>query len=181
MPSITRFSGEHAFLSNFFPCSIPVGSAVAPTAEHAFQALKTSSEEAAHWVLRAGTPGGAKQRGRQVPLRPRWGDVRVRVMEQVLRRKFAPGSELAGRLLATGDAELVEGNDWNDRFWGVCRGKGENHLGRLLMKIREELQRGADWDEASRSPIPLEVTPTGFVPPRRAPRRTKVAPGTPAE
>jgi predicted NAD-dependent protein-ADP-ribosyltransferase YbiA (DUF1768 family) len=42
-------------------------------------------------------------------------------------------------LKATGDEELVEGNWWNDTFWGVCNGVGENNLGKLLMKIRAEL------------------------------------------
>jgi hypothetical protein len=36
------------------------------------------------------------------------------------------------------DARLVEGNTWNDRYWGVCRGVGQNKLGHLLMKLREE-------------------------------------------
>lgn len=49
--------------------------------------------------------------------------------------KFAePG--LQAKLLETGNEELVEGNYWGDTFWGVCRGRGENHLGKLLMKVR---------------------------------------------
>jgi predicted NAD-dependent protein-ADP-ribosyltransferase YbiA (DUF1768 family) len=42
-------------------------------------------------------------------------------------------------VVPTGDAELVEGNTWNDRFWGVCRGKGRNELGRILMRVRTGL------------------------------------------
>jgi hypothetical protein len=41
-------------------------------------------------------------------------------------------------LLATGDMELIEDNDWDDTYWGVCNGAGENNLGKLLMKIRAE-------------------------------------------
>jgi predicted NAD-dependent protein-ADP-ribosyltransferase YbiA (DUF1768 family) len=59
-------------------------------------------------------------------------------METLLRQKFAH-PELRAKLKETNDAELVEGNWWGDRFWGVCRGEGENHLGKLLMKIRAEL------------------------------------------
>ncbi len=168
MTAIHRFRGEHAFLSNFHPSPIPVGNFVAPTVEHAFQAMKTFSGEAVRWVLEAGTPVAAKRRGRKVPLRPDWLDVRVSVMEQALRRKFAPGSELAALLLATGDAELVEGNDWRDRFWGVCKGEGQNHLGRLLMKIRGELQQGQG--RTVEGPISHPIESTGFVPPRRRPR-----------
>jgi len=47
-------------------------------------------------------------------------------------------------LLDTGSQELVEGNVWHDNFWGNCTCSkcpepGENHLGKLLMKIRSEL------------------------------------------
>ena len=35
----------------------------------------------------------------------------------------------------------VEGNNWNDTFWGVCRGKGRNELGKVLMKVRSELSK----------------------------------------
>lgn len=60
-------------------------------------------------------------------------------MRALLMVKFAPATELAERLLATGDAQLVEGNTWGDTFWGVCDGVGENHLGRLHMWIRSML------------------------------------------
>ena len=61
-------------------------------------------------------------------------------MLRFLRDKFKPGSELAGKLLNTGDAELVEGNHWGDRYWGVCDGEGQNKLGKLLMQVRGELR-----------------------------------------
>lgn len=46
--------------------------------------------------------------------------------------------DLNAKLQETGDAELIEGNYWGDRFWGVCDGVGENHLGKLLMRVRSE-------------------------------------------
>ena len=60
------------------------------------------------------------------------------ITEDVIRQKFN-NPELKEKLIATGDAELIEGNPWGDTFWGVCEGKGENHLGKILMKIRSEL------------------------------------------
>ena len=61
-------------------------------------------------------------------------------MEEALRAKFNI-PEFKEKLLATGEMHLEEGNNWNDTFWGVDlkTGKGENHLGKLLMKIRKEL------------------------------------------
>jgi N-glycosidase YbiA len=63
------------------------------------------------------------------------------VMRGLLRQKFSSG-ELYEKLLATGDALLVEGNSWGDRYWGQVQGTGENHLGKLLMQVRKELKRG---------------------------------------
>ena len=63
-------------------------------------------------------------------------------METLVREKFSHNKDLKEMLLETGDAIIEEGNDWNDTFWGVCNGKGENHLGKILMKIREELRNG---------------------------------------
>lgn len=62
------------------------------------------------------------------------------VMETLVREKFTRHPALAAQLLATGDLELVERNHWRDTFWGICDGRGENHLGRILMKVRTELQ-----------------------------------------
>ena len=77
--------------------------------------------------------------GRQVKLRKDWEDIKLQVMENALRLKFQD-STLRKKLIATGDEELIEGNPWEDRYWGVCNGSGKNKLGKLLMKIRKDLQ-----------------------------------------
>ena len=63
-------------------------------------------------------------------------------MLMCLRLKFSEHPELLKKLLATGDAELIEANTWNDRVWGVDRetGRGQNLLGRALMQVRAELR-----------------------------------------
>lgn len=65
----------------------------------------------------------------------------LKVMEFALRHKFADGTTWAKKLLETGDKEIIEWNNWDDKFWGRCNktNKGENHLGRILMKLRAEL------------------------------------------
>lgn len=86
----------------------------------------------------------AKRQGRQVALREDWEEVKVGLMEEVVRAKFFQNPDLGKRLLATGDTPLVEGNTWGDTCWGVDTrtGQGENHLGLILMKIRGELAIG---------------------------------------
>lgn len=135
---IDSFDGEHRFLSNFYPAAVTMYGQSYPTTEHAFQAAKTEDLAQRERIRLAATPGIAKRLGRSVTLRPGWNELRLGVMSELLRRKFTI-PELRWQLLATGDAELIEGNYWNDRFWGVCRGQGENHLGRLLMELRKEL------------------------------------------
>lgn len=137
---IARFNGLYKFLSNFSPCDIYFEGNYYPTTEHAYQAAKTSNPVQRDRIRRALTPGLAKSYGGAVFLRPGWKGMRLAVMEELLRQKFKPGTELAKKLLETGDATLIEGNSHGDRFWGVCKGKGLNNLGRLLMKIRSELE-----------------------------------------
>lgn len=139
-PAIDRFVGDYRWLSNFWPTRIEYEGHVYKSSEHAFQAAKAAKGEDREIVAGSKTPGEAKRRGRQVKLRKDWEEVKVDVMRTILKWKFAPSSELAKKLLATSPARLVEGNHWGDTFWGVDdRRGGENHLGQLLMEIRDEL------------------------------------------
>ena len=89
----------------------------------------------------------AKSLGRMVNLRDDWEFVKVNIMLEITRAKFEQNLELAEKLLATGNAMLVEGNHWNDTFWGVDarNGKGENYLGKILMCVRRELRKDNDY------------------------------------
>jgi ribA/ribD-fused uncharacterized protein len=140
MKKIENFVGEYRFLSNFAPSLITVDGLDYPTVEHAFQALKTENPTEREIVRAARTPGQAKKLGRRVTLRADWNTSRVGVMKMLLEKKFS-NKVLRAELLATEDAELVEGNYWNDTFWGVCRCRGENNLGKLLMEVRSSIKK----------------------------------------
>lgn len=136
---IDKFDGtEYGFLSNFYSSPIQYEGIVYPTVEHMFQALKALDIETRKKIANAATPGQAKRLGRSVALREDWEEVKVDVMRTALQLKFSDPT-LRAKLIATGDAELIEGNTWNDRFWGVCRGTGKNMLGLLLMEVRRNL------------------------------------------
>ena len=130
---------EHRFLSNFYPCTITFMDITYPSVEHAFQASKTLDMEIREKIAKAPTPGKAKKMGRKVKLRFDWEDVKEVFMFLLLQKKFAI-PKLQRKLLATGDAELVEGNNWGDTYWGVCKGVGKNRLGELLMRVRQEIK-----------------------------------------
>lgn len=135
---IDRFDGKCEFLSNFFRCEVWYGGNTYPSVEHAFQAAKTDDPIEKYNIRQAATPGQAKRLGRRATLRTDWEGAKLSVMETCLESKFQDKT-LAKWLVETGDAELIEGNNWNDTFWGVCKGVGENHLGKLLMLIRKRL------------------------------------------
>ena len=139
--TIDSFRGKYYFLSNFFPAEVTYNGLTYQNNEAAFQAQKTySKEERIEFTTLE--PRDAKRRGRRVRLRKDWEQVKDRIMEEIVRAKFSQNKELKEQLLATGDAQLVEGNRWNDRYWGVDirSGVGENHLGKILMKVRSELR-----------------------------------------
>lgn len=140
MNDILSFQGPHRFLSNFWPAPVRYGGIMFPTSEHAYQAAKSDDVNEAVRVSLLKSPGDAKRVGRTLVVRKDWEQVKRQVMLDVLRLKFNL-PDLRRRLLATGDVQLVEGNTWGDRYWGVCNGVGENWLGRLLMQVREECRQ----------------------------------------
>src|SRR5262245_40548867 len=137
---IKKFRNEYAFLSNFSPSRITLDGASYPTIEHAYQAAKTLDPRERAGIAGLASPVMAKRAGRRVKLRPDWEQVKIELMEDLVRRTF-DDPDLAAKLLATGEEELVEGNTWGDRFWGVCRGVRRNELGKILMRVRSELAR----------------------------------------
>lgn len=141
---IDKFSGPHLFLSNFYMQNVTLDDITYPSAEHAFQAAKCAERYEKLWIAGAPTPAVAKRRGRYVDLPRGWSLRRFHAMERVLRAKFS-GFTMMDKLRATESALLIEGNTWHDNIWGdcrcirsECRAPGKNHLGRLLMKVRDE-------------------------------------------
>jgi ribA/ribD-fused uncharacterized protein len=143
MKPITKFDGPFRFLSNFWPVQIEHKGVLFCSVEHAYQAAKFDDEALILRIANTLKPGDAKRLGRLTPARVGWDAQRLPTMETLLRKKFAKTHpELRVSLRLTEDALLVEGNFWHDTFWGVDQhtGEGENHLGKLLMKIRRDLQ-----------------------------------------
>jgi ribA/ribD-fused uncharacterized protein len=152
---IDSFRSKYRFLSNFYPSIVnycdEVDDRDYPTVEHAYQAAKSEQLKDRIKIAWLATPGEAKRQGQLLTLRQDWEKMRLTVMEHLVRQKFYKHKELASKLLATGNEELVEGNTWGDRFWGRVDNNGENHLGRILMKVREELREQEQVRATSRS------------------------------
>lgn len=141
---ITGFQGAYRFLSNFFesPFDAPIdGETVHFTWNEQFFMLHKSFDfEYRFAVMWAKTPGECKRLGKTCELRSDWETVKVPVMVEGLRYKFAQNPELAAALYETGHKYLEETNTWGDQFWGVStEGIGRNMLGISLMQVRAEL------------------------------------------
>jgi ribA/ribD-fused uncharacterized protein len=108
--AIQEFRGQHRFLSNFYPAPVYADGVLFPTVEHAYQAMKTIDQQERLRIAALPKPGDAKRAGKAPPLRDGWDGMKVRVMLELLRRKFRFHPELGRQLLATGDVELREGN-----------------------------------------------------------------------
>jgi ribA/ribD-fused uncharacterized protein len=149
--AIERFRDAHYFLSSMYvltnwldtPCGIMV-----PTSEHGYQLSKLVDEEMQVAVAEAPDGIACKNMTHEfikqgAEVQSDFHDRKLEIMSYWIRQKFARNPDIAAKLLATKDEELIEGNTWDDTFWGVCppgSRNGQNWLGRLLMQQREELK-----------------------------------------
>lgn len=139
---IVEFQGEFRWLSNFAPCKIVVDGMVYNSVEHAYMSAKSDDPEWKIYCRDTERPGDVKRASKYIQLVTDWEDIKLDVMAGCLKQKYSqePYKTL---LIETGEDLIQEGNRWHDTFWGVYlpTGKGQNHLGKLIMKIREELKK----------------------------------------
>jgi len=152
---IKKFQGKYFFLSNFSPAEIEHNGIKYPTIEHYYVAMKANKmqflngvyyafDDFREMVAKLKEPAFAKKIGKMISIRKDWHDVKFDIMYWGIKEKFK-NEKLKEMLLSTGDEEIIEGNVWHDQIWGSCdcdkcRGKGKNHLGKILMKVRDELR-----------------------------------------
>lgn len=141
MSTIDSFSGDYSFLSNFYLVDVEFDGEVYPSVEHAYQAAKTHDISAREVIRNATSPGRAKRLGKAVEIHSEWDKTKISIMNELLVKKFQD-PELRLMLMNTEGSDLLEGNYWGDTFWGVCNGVGKNHLGQILMSIRNGIKLG---------------------------------------
>lgn len=147
---IDSFTGDFRFLSNFWPAEVEYDGVKYQSVEHAYQAAKTLDPKERAWFKNC-TAGEAKKLGRKVTMRPGWDKMKLDVMYELNSEKFMRHLDLQEKLIKTGVHELVEGNNWGDKYWGKVRGHGSNHLGKILMRIREQVNTYRNAQEKQRA------------------------------
>ena len=134
---------EYSWLSNMTLVNIPLKGIIYPSVEHAYMSEKSHDKSWKQLCSQKNISGKQiKNFSKTIELRSDWENVKLLVMEYCLREKFKQ-EPFKSKLIATGNENIQEGNYWGDVFYGVDLKQtpniGENHLGRLIMKIRDEI------------------------------------------
>ena len=134
---INQFRGKYYFLSNFYSSPVTYEGLTYLSNEAAFQSAKTFSDRECFTNL---DPSSAKKLGRKVQLRPDWEETKYNVMYEIVKAKFTQNLDLKTKLLETDNQYLEEGNTWGDKICGTVNGVGENNLGKILMRVKDEIR-----------------------------------------
>lgn len=140
-PVINSFRGTFAFLSNMKACEVMYEGDIYNSVESAYQASKLLDRAERTKFIKTKRADYARYMGKAIKnVRTDWSDVKINIMYTIVKDKFTRNKVLKDKLLATKNIPLIEGNTWGDTFWGTVDNVGENHLGKILMQIREELR-----------------------------------------
>lgn len=135
---------EFFVFDNFSSFKVRVDGVVYPTVEHAYQASKflTSAPEVAKEIMECFSAHDAQKIGyaNKDKQCENWDEIKLSVMERLLRLKLEQNPYVKKKLLQTGDYTICEDSP-KDSFWGIGQDrKGRNELGKLWMKLREEIK-----------------------------------------
>jgi ribA/ribD-fused uncharacterized protein len=138
---ITFYTPKFYVFNNFSAHAIEFRGKLYPTCEHAYQATKCADPAGREAIRRARSPLQAKSLANETYKAAKdadWGNKKVAVAEQILRAKLAQHPEARDALRESGHEDIVEDSP-TDYFWGEgADGSGQNVLGKLWMKLRDE-------------------------------------------
>ena len=139
--NIKGFFSDYRFLSNFWPAPSAYQGVIYPTSENAYQAAKVVEHQRQEFVdVRPETAKSLWKSPhffRTTKTKEGWDAIKYDVMLEIIVSKFLKNRDLRKKLMETNCKFLEETNWWRDTYWGVCKGTGENKLGRLLMNTRD--------------------------------------------
>jgi len=139
---IQQFQGDYRWLSNFAPVKIIFEGHEYSSVEHAYMSAKSDDISWKEFcAISSNTPGMVKKASKTIKLKSNWENLKLQVMENCVRQKFLQ-EPYKTKLIETGDKYIQEGNMWGDKFYGIClkTNQGKNHLGKIIMIIRDELK-----------------------------------------
>jgi ribA/ribD-fused uncharacterized protein len=150
--AVFDFFGQHECFAPAYPAIVylPGEEVFFPSFEHALQASKCIDIAAHAATIRSLID--VKELKRYISklkstnsLILDWNNRCLGVAETLLRDKFMRHKKMKIVLMKTGHKHLIYKNTYNDLFWGCNEGgEGQNHLGKLLEKIRCEIDEEKD-------------------------------------
>jgi ribA/ribD-fused uncharacterized protein len=126
--------------SNFSSFAVEWKNVIWMTSEHAYQAEKFTDKEIIKEIKEARSAHDSKKIAQkyQNKVRSDWENVKLCVMEEIIRAKLKQHPFIQKRLKQSEEREIIE-DSHKDSFWGWGPNKdGENHLGRIWMKLRDD-------------------------------------------
>lgn len=151
VPGGLAFQGKEAFLSNFYPAPFIMRGLKFCSAEQAYQFYHASclnELEFSQAILKTDDPEKARSTGNHLPPTVKWDAQKDEKMFLIVLNKFLQNKDLARKLVNTGTCQLYEatrcpywaaGITLGAREWARGFIPGQNRLGNILMKVREEL------------------------------------------
>lgn len=128
----------HNWFSNMKSCEIEIDGKLYPSVEVYYQSMKSDDPEISEYIRTNLSSYQSKKYAKNIKIRKDWDDVKLYVMLQGLLKKFNK-DPFKSQLIFTKDDQIIEWNNWGDNYWGVNSEDcvGYNHLGRLLMIVRD--------------------------------------------
>ena len=146
---IADFTGDFAFLSPLFECKVNYKGYQFPSFQHAFEASKITSRADAHLIQQIIDTKHIREVKRflkHLDLNE-WKERSMMIAEDIMRDKFIRNRNIRTKLMETGRRTIVYCNDFGDHVWGMSKEfKGQNKLGKVIEKIRSEIESGEDID-----------------------------------
>lgn len=139
------YEREFYVFSNFSSFQVEWRGRVWKTSEHAYQAShfwetapelveKIFEAKSAHEAFKI-----AKANADKAP--SNWEEIKVGIMEDIVRNKLQQNPYILNKLLQTGERMIVEDSPKDD-YWGWGQNKdGRNELGKIWMRLREEVKK----------------------------------------
>ena len=145
---ITYFRREFKFLCNFYKTECIYDDIKFDYTENAYQTAKIKNKED-RLKYQHSLPYNCKKIGNKIKIDiDEWNKNKVEIMSKCIKSKFDLNNLIMIKLLMTYGIELIEGNTWNDKFWGKEKldkkiidgklGEGENMMGKILMNYRNK-------------------------------------------
>jgi ribA/ribD-fused uncharacterized protein len=140
------YAGGYNALSNFSAFQVLYNGFTYVTLEHAYQAMRFTDTAIQKEIKEAASPLEAQKIARAYAQDGKectdWHEINMDLMKELHHLRFEQHEYLKEKLLQSSNSLLVhktpEGSTSSDVFWGIDeKGNGENHLGKILMELRD--------------------------------------------